>query len=127
MPGVRRRPRASIDFASCLKLLFDENLAHILVGLLSDVYPQSSHVRDIGLKSASDRVIWEYAADAAYVIVTKDADFRQRSFLYGCPPKVIWVRVGNCSTKRIFELLRYRRFEVEQFGLAPDQAFLVLS
>lgn len=69
-----------------MKLLLDENLAPALIDLLSDFYPDSNHVRNIGLESASDPMIWEYAAKAGHVIATKDADFRQRSFPFGHPP-----------------------------------------
>ncbi len=61
------------------------------------------------------------------MIVSKDADFRQRSFLYGAPPKVIWIRTGNCSTKQIAALLRERREEIERFCTSPEEAFLSLA
>jgi predicted nuclease of predicted toxin-antitoxin system len=110
-----------------VKLLFDENLAPRLVGALKDLYPGSIHVRAIGLKSAPDSVVWEYAAKSGYAIVSKDADFRQRSFLFGHPPKVIWVRTGNCSTEQIERLLRSRVPEILAFGLAEAEAFLSLA
>jgi predicted nuclease of predicted toxin-antitoxin system len=44
-----------------MKLLFDENLSHKLVRLLEDLFPDSVHVRDVGLKSADDPLVWEYA------------------------------------------------------------------
>ena len=75
-----------------MKLLFDENLAPVLVELLARIYPQSVHVADVRLKSSPDPIVWEYAARAGYTIVTKDADYRQRSFVFGCPPKVIWIQ-----------------------------------
>jgi predicted nuclease of predicted toxin-antitoxin system len=109
-----------------VKLLFDENLAASLVDSLSDSYNESVHVRDVGLKSSADRKVWDYAAEMGYTIVTKDADFRQRSFLFGPPPKVIWIGLGNCSTKQIAELLRKQRGQIEAFGLAEDEAFLSL-
>lgn len=56
-----------------MKLLFDENLSPKLVGMLSDVYPDSTHVRDIGLARGDDEVVWSYAKDHAFVIVSKDA------------------------------------------------------
>ena len=37
-----------------MKLLFDENLSHKLVRLLADLFPDSIHVRDVGLKAADD-------------------------------------------------------------------------
>ncbi len=109
-----------------MKLLFDENLSPALLGLLAEVYPESSHVRDVGLKSSTDRKVWDYAVEKGYIIVTKDADFRQRSFLLGPPPKVIWIGLGNCSTREIAELLRRGSREIEAFALAEESAFLVL-
>jgi predicted nuclease of predicted toxin-antitoxin system len=93
---------------------------------LAGVYPESAHVRDVGLKSSADRKVWDYAAERGYAIVTKDADFRQRSFLLGPPPKVIWIGLGNCSTQEIVELLRRPSGEIEAFALAEEPAFLVL-
>ena len=110
-----------------MKLLFDENLAPALVDELADIFRESTHVRQVGLKSSPDGKVWDYAAEMGYAIVTKDADFRQRSFVFGPPPKVIWVGLGNCSTKQIAELLRERSSEIEAFGLAEEQAFLSLG
>jgi predicted nuclease of predicted toxin-antitoxin system len=44
-----------------MKLLFDQNLSPRLPGLLSDLYPGSVHVREIGLAEATDTAIWNYA------------------------------------------------------------------
>src|SRR5205823_5552631 len=94
-----RRPRAQADDrASRMKLLFDENLSHKLVRLLADLFPDSIHVRDVGLKAAGDSSVWEYAKDNDLMLVSKDSDMHQRSFVFGPPPKVVWVRLGNCST-----------------------------
>lgn len=84
-----------------MKLLFDQNLSHRLVALLADAYPNSVYVREISLNAASDTIIWDYAKRNGYMIVSKDSDFHQRSFVLGYPPKVIWIRRGNCSTKAI--------------------------
>lgn len=42
-----------------MKLLFDENLSPELVRLLNDLFPNSIHVRDVGLKAADDPVVWK--------------------------------------------------------------------
>lgn len=65
---------------------------------LVDLYPNSAHVRDFELAAADDEPGWRHAAAEGFAIVTKDDDFRQRSFLRGPPPKVVWVRLGNCRT-----------------------------
>ncbi|HUA17789.1 MAG TPA: DUF5615 family PIN-like protein [Bryobacteraceae bacterium] len=110
-----------------MKLLFDENLSPALRGALSDCYGDCLHVRDVGLKASSDAEVWAYAAHNGLVIVTKDADFRQRSFLEGHPPKIIWIGLGNCSTKMVADLLRRRVAEVDEFIADDVKAFLVLS
>jgi len=38
--------------------------------------------------------------------VTKDADFSDLCMLRGSPPKVIWIRRGNCRTSAIEAMLR---------------------
>lgn len=110
-----------------MKLLFDENLAPALVELLSDLFPHSMHVRELGLKSSPDQILWEHAANTGYVIVSKDADFRQRSFRYGHPPKVVWIRLGNCSTTQIAALLRGRHLAISAFYASDEQSFLSLG
>lgn len=110
-----------------MRLLYDQNLSPRLVRLLADLYPDALHVRDVGLESADDNAVWQYAKDNGLVIVSKDSDFHHRSLLFGFPPKVIWVRRGNCTTGDIETILRQFQAEVEQFWNDPLGAFLVLS
>ncbi len=110
-----------------MKLLVDANLSYRLVGALRDLYPDIQHVRLLGLANADDSEIWNYATNYGSTIVSKDADFRQRSFLLGAPPKVIWVALGNCSTSRIESLLRQREAEIRRFEGDPEEALLVLE
>lgn len=94
---------------------------------MEDIFPGSRHVAVEGLQLASDLAVWDYAADNDLVIVTKDADFHQRSFLFGAPPKVVWLRLGNCSTDEVATLLRARVAEIRSFAADADAAFLELS
>ncbi len=110
-----------------MKLLFDENVSPKLVGLLEEEYPGRAHVRDLGLKGAPDGRIWDHARENGFVIVSKDDDFRQRSFLQGAPPKVIWLQVGNAGTSPIAELLRERAPRLRRFESEDESAVLVLS
>jgi len=61
------------------------------------------------------------------VIVTKDEDFHRLSVLHGPPPKVIWIRLGNCSTDDVIRLLRMRHDEVEGFVEHEEASFLALA
>lgn len=110
-----------------MRLLFDQNLSRRLVAMLAAEYPGSRHVADLGLDTATDRAIWDYAGEHGFMIVSKDSDFRQLAFLLGPPPKAIWVRVGNVSTVDILDVLRRYREAVETFADAAEEALLILS
>ena len=109
-----------------MKLLFDENLSPQLVTSLSGDFPGSAHVRVVGLERASDEVVWTYARENGLVIVSKDSDFHQLSFVLGHPPKVVWIRKGNCSTTSVDLLLRERRSDIIEFEQNEDASFLAL-
>ena len=110
-----------------MKLLLDENLSPRLVGSLGDLYPGTTHVRDVSLASAEDAIVWAYAATNGFTIVSKDADFRQRSFVLGHPPKVIWLRRGNCSSLEIEQLLLLHATDLLAFERDPEGSFLVIQ
>ena len=110
-----------------MKLLFDENLAARLARDLADDYPGSAHVFALGLGGAADGVIWARAAADGFVLVTKDEDFQRLSVLRGPPPKVIWLRLGNCATADVVRLLRFRAEQVRAFAEHPEAAFLALG
>jgi predicted nuclease of predicted toxin-antitoxin system len=110
-----------------VKFLFDENLSPRVVVRLADIFPDSVHAREIGLQAASDLVVWEYAKSNELIIASKDSDMHQRSFLFGPPPKVVWVRLGNCSTTDIENLLRRRLDVLRVFHVDTVASFLSLS
>lgn len=78
-----------------MKLLLDQNLSYRMLPQLETVYPGSTHVRLLSLDAAEDKVIWQYARDNGYVIVTQDSDFHELAMLYGAPPKIVWLKSGN--------------------------------
>ena len=109
-----------------MKFLFDENLSETLIRSFADRYPSSTSVIRIGTPPISDKTSWEYARANNFVIVTKDGDFQQRAFLEGLPPKVIWIRAGNCSTEEIKSLLFGSAEKIKVFGEDKEAALLVL-
>jgi predicted nuclease of predicted toxin-antitoxin system len=109
-----------------VKLLFDENLSPRLPQLLADIFPNSIHVRDIGMKAANDSTIWDHAKNRDFIIVSKDADMHDLSLALGLPPKVIWIRLGNCSTRQVEGLLRADLDVVKRFVIDDDVSLLVL-
>jgi predicted nuclease of predicted toxin-antitoxin system len=107
-------------------LLFDQNISPRLVESLADIYPNSTHVFDLGMGNAMDIEIWEYALKHDYMIVTKDADFSELGVVKGFPPKVIWIRRGNCSTKDIENILRDNFGEIKLLSEDKDTGILIL-
>ena len=80
-----------------MKLLLDENLSRRIVPFLQTAFPGSTQIALLGLESASDSEIWQYAKDNGYVIVSRDSDFQERSLVTGHPPQVIWLKIPNRS------------------------------
>ena len=109
-----------------MKLLFDQNLSPRLVDHLSDLHPSSAHVYNIGLDQASDTRLWDYAREHGYILVTKDADFSEMSEVLGFPPKVIWIRRGNCSTAQIESLLRRHHEAIIRLDEDPTAGILTI-
>lgn len=109
-----------------MKLFFDENLSHTLARRLAGIFPGSLHVRDVGMKATIDPTVWNYAKENDLMIVSKDADMHDLSLVYGNPPKVIWVRLGNCSTSQIENLLRQEFEIIEMFYQDNSVSLLVL-
>jgi predicted nuclease of predicted toxin-antitoxin system len=90
------------------KLLLDENLSDRIISRVVDLFPDSTHIKAVGLREAEDFVVWEWAKKHGFTMVSKDTDFHQRAIVFGHPPKIIWLRVGNCETSLITNLLRSR-------------------
>ena len=110
-----------------MKLLLDENISSKLVKFLIEDFPQSSHIDYLKMQGTTDSNIWTYAKDEGYIIVSKDNDFRQRSFLFGSPPKVIWLSVGNGGTQIIREVLLNNIVKIQSFANDPVEGLLVLE
>jgi predicted nuclease of predicted toxin-antitoxin system len=110
-----------------VKLLLDENLSDRIIAKIIDLYPDSEHVKTLGLTNTDDVLIWEYSKVNDFIIVSKDSDFHQRSLLYGHPPKFIYLRIGNISTARIVHILRDKFDIISQFGDSEIESILVLA
>ena len=110
-----------------MKLLLDENLSDRIVYRVIDLYPDSEHVKTLALTNTDDGIIWEYAKANNFVIVSKDSDFHQQALLYGYPPKLIYLRIGNSPTSRIVQILRDNFDTIIQFGDKKSESIFVLG
>ncbi len=109
-----------------MKLLYDQNLSPRLVDRLADLYPNSRHVYEIGLDRSDDSILWNYAQQHDFIIATRDADFNDISLIRGFPPKVVWVRRGNCSTRDIETMLRSHFDTIQSLNENPNAGMLTL-
>ena len=110
-----------------MKLLLDENISAKLVKYLLQDFPESSHIDYLEMQGVTDTDIWDYASKEGYIIVSKDNDFRQKSFVLGAPPKVVWLSVGNGGTQLIKKLLLTNFTEIKRFVDDPEEGLLVLE
>lgn len=80
-----------------MKLLLDQNLSRRLLPHLQNHFPGTTQVALVGLDTASDEAIRNWAGAHGFAIVSKDADFVEMTILHGPPPKVIRLALGNVS------------------------------
>ena len=98
-----------------MNLLFDQNISPRIVNQLSSGFPEAKHVRQVGLEDASDMLIFEFAKKNNFIIVTFDSDFVDLNVVRGIPPKIIWIRTGNLTTKSVADLLNRNVGSIKQF------------
>jgi predicted nuclease of predicted toxin-antitoxin system len=110
-----------------VKLLLDENLSPRLVPRLASLFSSLIHVRDVGLRQASDETIWRWARLNGYTVVTTDADFVKLSGKFGWPPRVIHIERCDFPFRAIEELLRKNGIRISEFGKDPNAGLLLLQ
>ncbi len=79
------------------------------------------------MKAATDPVVWDYAKHNDLMVVSKDADMHDLSLVFGNPPKGIWLRLGNCSTLQVENLLRRDFDAIKLFYEDETLSLLALS
>ena len=84
-----------------MRFLVDAQLPPALARYLEDRGHAAEHVYDIGMGSAPDRKIWDYASRENAVLVTKDDDFMMLRALEEGGPAIVWIRVGNTATRAL--------------------------
>jgi predicted nuclease of predicted toxin-antitoxin system len=98
-----------------MKLLLDQNISYKLIGKLIKIFPATNHVSRLGLDKSSDLLIWNYAKDNDFIIVTQDADFYELALLRGFPPKIIYLKCKYPSTSNITKVITESFQEIEEF------------
>ena len=106
------------------KLLFDNNISHRVLPRIADIFSNTTHVMLENLDESSDEKVWYFARTNNYAIVTKDSDFNDLAIYKGTPPKIIWIKLGNCKVIDIENILRKNVDAIKIFLDEPNSAIL---
>jgi len=94
--------------------------------MLKEHFGECVHSDDISELDfpAKDTKIWQYAKDNSYTIITRDNDFNNLLAVRGFPPKIIWLRTGNCSRKYTADLLIHSKEVIEKLLQSEEYGLL---
>jgi len=85
-----------------MKIWIDAQLSPLIASWIKNKFNiETTPVRDLGLRDATDKEIYSRAKVEDIIIVTKDIDFKILQDKIGPPPKIIWLTCGNTSNKRL--------------------------
>lgn len=96
-----------------MKFLVDAQLPPTLAGWLRSRGHEATHVLDRVGVDATDSAIWNAARQDRSVIVTKDRDFAVWAMAGRGGPQVVWVRLGNATSRNLLRWLEPRWDEIE--------------
>ncbi len=89
-----------------MKILVDQNISYRLVQHIAGVFSEVAHIKSLDLIDANDYQIFLAARQHGYAaVLTQDEDFYSLLLEHGTPPKIIWLRTGNCSTAFLAEVI----------------------
>ncbi|MFN0014267.1 MAG: DUF5615 family PIN-like protein [Saprospiraceae bacterium] len=89
-----------------MKILVDQNISFRLLQRIQRSFPETEHVKTLSLTDVSDYQIYFFAREHGFAAVfTQDEDFYGLLLEHNPPPKIIWLRTGNCSTAFLAEVI----------------------
>ena len=107
-------------------MLLDENLSPKLVARLTSLFPSLIHVRDVGLRQADDRLIWEWAREHRHTVVTADSDFLHFAQRLGWPPKVVHLERCDYPARVVESLLRQNAIRIAELERSDTAGTMVI-
>lgn len=108
-------------------ILIDNNLSYKLKSLFLKRDIEISHVYGEGLHRSSDMEVWRFAKSKGLTILTKDSDFHSIQSIHGFPPKIIYLKCGNCSTEKIRSILENSWLRINDFLQKDDLGIIEVS
>lgn len=110
-----------------MKLLLDQNLSRRLLADLDCFFPGSTQAALCGLDTATDDVLWDFAKDNEFAIVTKDSDFLELALMRGFPPRVILLNLGNVSNARLRDVFLAQAPAIRDFLQSATEGILEID
>ena len=88
-----------------MNFLVDANLPPRLCDWLRQHNHHATHLHDLQSLRMPDKAVWKLAASRQEIIVSKDMDFREHALIFGKPPQVLLIALGNCSNEELMVIL----------------------
>jgi predicted nuclease of predicted toxin-antitoxin system len=117
-----------------MKFICDVHIPIRLSKFLANQEAESIHVNQILAGSSTpDSAVNQYADTHDYIVITKDADFRNTHFLHNTLRKLIRVCLGNIPNDKLIQLFEIRLPLIRQLDtegsfytkIKPDTIFLL--
>lgn len=103
-----------------MKILVDQNISFRIIRRIAGHFPEAAHVKSLDLIDADDPEIFRFARQQGFdAVLTQDDDFLKILLQQGPPPKIIWLRTGNCSTEHLASVVLSNSAVIQNF-LAQD-------
>ena len=106
-------------------LPFDQMLPRSLVRSFADAFDRLDHVASWPQPSPSDREIWERAGRDGSTVVTRDADFQDFLVRFGPPPKIVWLRFGNCTVTDLERTIQHHAAAIREFHASTQRCLII--
>src|ERR1700761_4766510 len=101
-----------------MRVLIDQNISHRLIDQIESLFGFLTHVKAIDWLDWNDYDIFMAAREHKFdAIMTLDEDFNKLLLQHGTPPKIIWLKTGNCSTAKLAAIITLHKDLISDFLL----------
>lgn len=89
-----------------MKIVIDQNISFRIIPHINHLFTEIIHIRTLGWTDAPDIVIFRNAKQQDFdAILTLDEDFDNIILENSPPPKILWLRVRNCTTNHLAKII----------------------
>lgn len=101
-----------------MKVIIDQNISHRILPGISFLFDELAHVKNLDWLDWNDHSIFMAARRLQFdALMTLDEDFNKLLLQHGTPPKIIWLKTGNCSTAKLSSVIISNKDVIERFLL----------